>query len=211
MLGYRSAGASRRQGPMDRDQVARAADSVLTGLAARVQAHEPEAEDELVQRFRPGLLAVMRARTRDPQAAPELAHDTLLAVIAALREGKLRDPERLAGFVHGVAKNVLASHFRSRAREPVIVPLDSDLPAPAPDDPEERERRQIVLRAVDELAPLDRQVLDLSLVHGLRPGEIARRLGLSPEAVRMRKMRAVRRASELVSEWLRCRVGQPLS
>ena len=196
---------------MDKDQVARAADSVLPGLAARVQAGEREAEDELVQRFRPGLVAVMRARTRDPQAAPELAHDTLLAVIAALREGKLRDPERLAGFVHGVAKNVLASHFRRRAGEPVTVPLDPDLPAPEPDDPEERERRRIVLRAVDELAPLDRQVLDLSLVHGLQPAEIARRLGLSPDAVRMRKMRAVRRASELVREWLRSRVEQPLS
>lgn len=196
---------------MDEDQVARAADSVFAGLAARVQARERAAEDELVQRFRPGLLAVMRARTRDSQAAPELAHDTLLAVIAALREGKLRDPERLAGFVHGVARNVLASHFRSRAREPVTVPLDADLSAPRADDAEERERRQIVLRAVDELAPLDREVLDLSLVHGLRPGEIARRLGLSPEAVRMRKMRAVRRASELVREWLRCRVQEPQS
>jgi RNA polymerase sigma factor (sigma-70 family) len=196
---------------MDEDQTARAAGVAALGLAARIEAGEPGAEDELVRQFRPGLVAVMRARTRDLQAAPELAHDTLMAVIAALRGGKLREAERLAGFVHGVARNVLASHFRRRAGEPATVPLDPDLPGAQPADAAERERREVLRRAVDELGPLDRQVLDLSLVHGLGPGEIAKRLGLSPEAVRMRKMRAVRRAADLVRERLRSQVGEPPS
>jgi RNA polymerase sigma-70 factor, ECF subfamily len=196
---------------MDEEQVSRAVGVAALGLAARVQAGEPGAEDELVRQFRPGLVAVMRARTRDPQLAPELAHDTLMAVIAALREGKLREEERLAGFVHGVARNILASHFRRRAGEPATVELDPDLPLPQPRDAEERERRELALRAIDELGPLDRQVLELSLLHGLRPGEIARRLDLSPEAVRMRKMRAVRRAAELVGDWLRSHPKAPPS
>jgi RNA polymerase sigma-70 factor, ECF subfamily len=196
---------------MDEEQVSRAVGAAVLGLAARIQAGEPGAEDELVRQFRPGLVAVMRARTRDPQIAPELAHDTLMAVIAALREGKLRDEERLAGFVHGVARNVLASHFRRRSGEPITVELDPDLPLPQPRDAEERERRELALRAIDELGPLDRQVLELSLVHGLAPAEIARRLDLSPEAVRMRKMRAVRRAAELVGDWLRSHSKAPPS
>jgi RNA polymerase sigma-70 factor (ECF subfamily) len=196
---------------MDEEQASRAVGAVVLGLAARIQAGEPGAEDELVRQFRPGLVAVMRARTRDSQIAPELAHDTLMAVIAALREGKLRDEERLAGFVHGVARNVLASHFRRRSGEPITVELDPDLPLPQPRDAEERERRELALRAIDELGPLDRQVLELSLVHGLAPAEIARRLDLSPEAVRMRKMRAVRRAAELVGDWLRSHSKAPPS
>lgn len=195
---------------MDEDQV-RPTVVAVPGLAARIQAGDPGAEDDLVRQFRPGLLAVMRARTRDAQAAPELAHDTLMAVIAALREGKLRDEARLAGFVHGVARNILASHFRRRAGEPPTVELDPELSLGQPRDSEERERRELALRAIDELGPLDRQVLELSLVHGLQPGEIARRLDLTPEAVRMRKMRAVRRAAELVEGWLRSHPKAPPS
>jgi RNA polymerase sigma-70 factor (ECF subfamily) len=195
---------------MAEDQPRPAAVSAATDLAARVQAGDAGAEDELVRQFRGGLVAVMRARTRDPHAARELAHDTLLAVIAALRQGKLRDPERLAGFVHGVAKNVLASHYRRHAGEPATVPLgDQDWPRPEPADQEERERREILGRAVAELGPLDRQVLELSLVQGLQPTEIARRLGLTPDAVRMRKMRAVRRATESVQERLRSPAAEP--
>src|SRR5690349_15050441 len=93
-------------------------------LVTRVQARDAAAEEELVLRFRPGLLAIFRARTRDPEVARELAQDTLLAVIAAIREEKVREPERLAGFVHGVARNVLAGHFRKRASEPPTVAID---------------------------------------------------------------------------------------
>ena len=175
----------------------------LAVLAAALQAGGTAGEEELIRRFRPGLVAMMRARTRDPQAAPELAHDTLLAVIAAVRQGRLREPERLAGFVHGIARNVLASHFRRRGQQPNTVALETDFPAPPSEDPAERERWRLALRAVAELPPADREVLELSLVHGLAPTEIAARLGLTADTVRMRKMRATRRASELVQEWLR--------
>jgi RNA polymerase sigma factor (sigma-70 family) len=175
----------------------------MAALAAALSSGGAAGEEELVRRFRPGLVAMMRARTRDPHAAPELAHDTLLAVIAAVRQGRLREPERLAGFVHGIARNVLASHFRRRGSEPVTVPLEMDSPAPAAEDSHQRERWEMALRALAQLPPADREVLELSLVHGLAPLEIAARLGLTADTVRMRKMRATRRAFELVQEWLR--------
>jgi RNA polymerase sigma-70 factor (ECF subfamily) len=83
------------------------------------------------------------------------------------------------------------------------VALEADCPAPAPDDSAARERWEMALRAVAELPQADREVLELSLVQGLAPTEIAARLGLTADTVRMRKMRATRRASELVQEWLR--------
>ena len=175
----------------------------MAALAAALSSGSAGADEELVRRFRPGLVAMMRARTRDATAAPELAHDTLLAVIAAAREGRLREPERLAGFVHGIARNVLASHFRRRGQDPSTVPLGPEHPVAAPDDSGARERWQMALRAVAELPAADREVLELSLVQGLAPAEIASRLGLTPDTVRMRKMRATRRAAEMVQEWLR--------
>ena len=175
----------------------------MAALAAALQAGGSAGEEELIRRFRPGLVAMMRARTRDAEVAPELAHDTLLAVIAAVREGRLREAERLAGFVHGIARNVLASHFRRRGTQPTTVSLETDWPARAPVDGDERERWAMALRAIEQLPPVDREVLELSLVQGLAPQEIASRLGLTADTVRMRKMRATRRAAELVQEWLR--------
>jgi DNA-directed RNA polymerase specialized sigma24 family protein len=61
----------------------------------------------------------------------------------------------------------------------------------------------VVRRAIDQLEELDRRVLSLTLLEGLKPGEIALRIRLSPEVVRMRKSRALRRVAERVQEWLR--------
>ena len=176
------------------------------GMAAALRAGEAGAEDQLISRFRRGLVAVMRARTHDAHAAEELADDTLLAVIGAVRNGRLRDVDRLAGFVHGVGKNMLASYYRRRASEPPTVALDEKIPAPRPADPEARERRQTALWAAAQLSSDHRQILELTL-DGLTPQEIAERLGLAPETVRMRKMRALQRATRLVQEQLRRRSG----
>ena len=43
------------------------------------------------------------------------------------------------------------------------------------------------------LAPADREVLQLTLVDGLHPREIAQRLSLSSDTVRQRKTRALKR------------------
>jgi RNA polymerase sigma-70 factor (ECF subfamily) len=185
----------------DQDQAKPAVDA-NAALVAALESHDDGAEEELIRRFRPGLVAMMRARTRDAEVAPELAHDTLLAVIASIRQRKLREPERLAGFVHGIAKNVLAAHYRRRASEPRTVALEADAVA-RPADTDEGERWQLALRALAALPAADREVLEMSLVQCLAPQEIAARLGLTADTVRMRKMRAVRRAAELVQQWLR--------
>src|SRR5262249_25097606 len=173
-------------------------------LAARVGRGDPVAESELVARFRPGLLAMLRFRTRDPEVAQELANDTLMAAVGALRSGKLRESERLAGFVHGIARNLLNHFFRRRASVPPLEPLEDHARLlQAPDDREVRERRAVVRQAIDQLEDVDRLVLALTLLEGLKPGEIALRIRLSPEAVRMRKSRALKRVAERVQEWLR--------
>jgi RNA polymerase sigma factor (sigma-70 family) len=188
------------QGPLVSPQAFR--DDAL--LAARVGRGEPEAESELVARFRPGLLTMLRFRTRDPDTAQELASDTLMAAVAALRSGKLRESERLAGFIHGIARNLLNNFFRRKAAAPPLEPLDDHSDQlQAPDESEAEERRAVVRRAIDQLEELDRRVLSLTLLEGLKPGEIALRIRLSPEVVRMRKSRALRRVAERVQEWLR--------
>jgi RNA polymerase sigma factor (sigma-70 family) len=63
---------------------------------------------------------------------------------------------------------------------------------------EHAERRQQVRDALKRLARDDRRILLFTLVDGLKPGEIAPRLGLTDEVVRARKSRALKRVIEFV-------------
>jgi RNA polymerase sigma-70 factor (ECF subfamily) len=134
------------------------------------------------------------ARIGNREIARDLLQEVLVAAWRALAEGRLRDPERLPGFVHGIARNLINNRRRRLAIGPVEVPLLPDVDvAVAPPDFEDRERRRLVREVMASLEPSDRRVLLLTLVENLRPREIAERLRVSPEVVRARKTRALRR------------------
>ena len=112
---------------------------------------------------------------------------------------QLRDPERLAGFVHGTARNVLNNYLRTRSRLPKEDPIDDALNlAQPPARVDDSERMGLVRRALAFLDPTDRQILLLTLVEGLKPGEIGVRIGMTGEVVRARKSRALKKTIERV-------------
>jgi RNA polymerase sigma-70 factor (ECF subfamily) len=168
-------------------------------LAERVHGHEGAAEDELVAHFRERIVFLAIARTRDPEMARDVAQDVLVAVLLALRSGQLREPERLAGFVYGTARNVINNHLRNRGRLPRQDPIDAAADVADPSDAaEQAERVQLVQRSLAALDPLDRKILLLTMVAGLKPGEIGARLGLKSDVVRARKSRALKKTIERV-------------
>jgi RNA polymerase sigma-70 factor (ECF subfamily) len=170
-------------------------------LAERIREGDSSAEEELIARFHRRVLLMAWARARDSEAAVDLAQDTMLAVLKAVRNGQLIDAERLPGFVRGTAKNIINNHLRGRER--VHPAPETSLPQPGP-DPEQlagqAERMEQVRRALAELRPADRQILLLTLTEGLTPREIAERLGLGSEVVRKRKSRALARLKETVKK-----------
>jgi RNA polymerase sigma factor (sigma-70 family) len=169
-------------------------------LAQRIRARDAAAEDELARLFYPHLLAMAASRLSDRETAREIAQEALLAVVSALRQGRLREPEKLPAFVVGTGRNLINSFARKRARRPQTVNLGFDeasVPDPEPDEGgtslEREERMDVVLRALEELKEIDRKILFLILSEGLKPEEIARETGLKPEIVRLRKCRALKR------------------
>ena len=167
-------------------------------LAERVRGLEPSAEEELVHLFAERVSVLALARTRDRELARDLTQDVMLAVVLALRNGHLREAERLAAFVYGTARNVINNYLRTRSRLPRLDPLDVELEAAAirPDPVENSERADLVRRALAILDSTDRQILRLTLTEGLKPAEIGARLGLTSEVVRTRKSRALKKAVE---------------
>lgn len=165
--------------------------ALLEGIRRR----DPDAEAEFVRLFTGRLRMMIGGRVRDRETVRDLAQEALLASLTALRNGELRDPERLAAFVYGVGRNVANNHIRRQQSQPVQVPLDSEPTAPAapPVDLEDEERRRLAERALGVLGADERHVLTLTLVEGLKPGEIARQLRLSVDVVRTRKSRALKK------------------
>jgi RNA polymerase sigma-70 factor, ECF subfamily len=168
----------------------------LSPLVERIGQGDADAESALVAHFGPRIRALLTARTRNRDLAGDLAQETLIAVLQALRRGQVRDPGRIAAFVHGVARNLANNHHRARQEHPEA-PLDEVVSRFVHEDDRDGEERQRLLRrALAGLGPQDREVLLLTLVHGLKPAQIADRLGLSAEVVRTRKTRALRRVTE---------------
>lgn len=159
------------------------------------------AEERLVRAFGPRIFVMAVVRTRDRSAAQDLAQDALLAAIEALRAGRLRDPVKLPAFVYGTARNVINNYLRTRRRVPVGEPLSETAGADGSQvrDLEASERLALVTRALARLAPRDRRLLEMTLVDGSDPDEIPGRLGLTSEAARQRKCRAIKKIMRIVA------------
>jgi RNA polymerase sigma-70 factor, ECF subfamily len=169
------------------------------GLAETVLDERSATEDELVRRFHDRAFLIALVGTGHREAARDLAQETMLAVIRNLRDGRLRDPDKLPGYVCGTARNLVNNYLRTRSRRPESGPAPEDLPAPdCHAEVEHTERLFLARRAISRLQPADRLVLLLTLVDGLQPAEIAEQLGLTSEVVRKRKSRALERARELL-------------
>ena len=176
-------------------------DQRMACLVRRIQGGDSDAEHELLLFFEKRVFAVAYARTRDREAARDISHDVLIAVLEAVRKGALREPDRIHGFVYTIARNVVSDYFRNRLP---TEPLDDDTPEPeASDDLERVDLRIIVQHLLKHIKEIDREILSLTLVEGYNSKEVAGRLKLSPEDVRQRKGRALRKILERIGEMSR--------
>jgi RNA polymerase sigma factor (sigma-70 family) len=158
-----------------------------------------EAERTFAERYLRPVRALLLARSRVPDLAADLQQDVMIEAICALRSGQLRDAQKLSAFVSAIARNRLNNHYRSSRRTEALE-LPDDLPdlSNASNDVEEQEREAQAMHAISSLEPVDKRILEMTLVDGLKPGVIAKRLQLSPDVVRQRKLRATRRVIDFV-------------
>jgi RNA polymerase sigma-70 factor, ECF subfamily len=167
-------------------------------LAGRIREGEPAAEDELVRRYHPRILAALIGQTRDRETSRDLAQDVLIITLQAVRSGKVNDPEKLGLFILGIVRILAKNHIRrqidQRSREDELPETLVDrLSGPLGQARiEEAERERSVRAALDALPQADRDIVLLTL-DGRKPREIAATLRLTPDVVRQRKFRAIQK------------------
>src|SRR5205823_5491058 len=100
---------------------------------------------------------------------------------------------------HGTARNLINNQLRIEGQKPQLEPLPEDLAhAGFAQHLEDDERARLVHHALAEVGEQDRKILLMTLVEGRKPGEIATALGLTSEVVRTRKLRAVKKVTDLI-------------
>ena len=172
-------------------------------LVAQVLAGDKFAYDALLMRHAPVVLGFFSSRLSVPHNAEDLAQDVFLAAYAHLRS--LREPERFVSWVMRIAHNHLASFLRSAARsmatQTTLDAVNGENPVdrvsdPAPTPVEQAaisQTRFVVLEEIAQLRDKYREIVSARLMREESTEEVARRLGLTPEAVRMRLLRGMQK------------------
>jgi len=163
-------------------------------------------EDELALRYTERVRVFATRRLDDASAAEDIAQETLRRVVEAIRANRIENQEALPAFVFQTARNICLHWVRSRAREKSAfarVEHESTLAAPAPDALTaliSAERAREVKNAIDRLTPEDQRLLGMIYYNEIGTDEIARQLGVTTAAVRVRKHRALQRLAMELGE-----------
>ena len=174
-------------------------------LVERIANGDADAETELVQQLGRGTSILLRRLAGDAELAQDLYQETFRIVLISLRQGKLQEPDKLAAFVRGTAKNLLRSEWRKRDRRGPHDDVD-DMPlvdeAPGQwDRARLAEDRKRVRQILDELpSDRDRQLLYRHYLAEEGKNEICDDLGLGSNQFNVSLFRARQRFKRLVEE-----------
>jgi RNA polymerase sigma-70 factor (ECF subfamily) len=86
-------------------------------LVTRVRNGDRNAEAEMVERYNRGLRFLLRRKTRDPNQAEDFLQETWAVALEKIRGDGITDPARLAGYLCGIAKNLVHSDVRRINRQ----------------------------------------------------------------------------------------------
>lgn len=165
----------------------------------RLAAPDPALLEQFERLYRSqfdAITAYFARRSRDPQTVADLTADTF---VEAMRSFRGYDPARgpLRPWLFAIARNVYAGHSERDARRRQASALHAGRRALEPDETEDLERRidaasrgRAIRDAMADLAPLDREVVELVDLAELSPKEAAAVLGVSAGGLRVRLSRA---------------------
>jgi len=150
-------------------------------------------ERELCVQYAPRIRAFGLRHLRDASDADDLVQHVLLAVLSALRAGRIEDPSRIGAYVIGTCRNAVMDMRRGVARQRRVAERDAAGKAlgyiPAWDAVDHVH----VERCLGELEARDRTVVLSSFLEDKDADEIARVLETTAGNVRVIRHRALAR------------------
>ena len=105
---------------------------VAANLVNRVQNGDRAAETEMIERYSRGLRFLLRRKTRDTTLTEDFLQETWAIALVKIRENGLDNPNRLAGYLCGIANNLALGENRRVNRQRTSV--NSEIVALIPDE-----------------------------------------------------------------------------
>jgi RNA polymerase sigma factor (sigma-70 family) len=174
-----------------------------TQLVHRIQDGDPAAMGELYHIFGKGVRYIL-VRKLGNTDIDDRVHDVFVIVVEAIRNGDLRDPDRLMGFVRTVVKRQIAANITetvNRRHTEVDYQDSAFAVSDAKSDPEHealgRQREEIVRKVLESIARRDREILYRFYVDEQPMEMIMDQMGLSYNQFRLLKSRALMRFGKL--------------
>jgi RNA polymerase sigma-70 factor (ECF subfamily) len=150
-----------------------------------------QAESELFRRMAPRIRLYGLRYLRDEHAAEDLAQQVLIITLVALREGRLREPEKLASFVLGTCRMTVLDLRRGVQRKKrLLEQFGADLPATV-QPPMPRLDHERLTCCVQNLKERERTVVVMTFFDEQTSADVARFLGVSEANVRVIRHRAM--------------------
>jgi RNA polymerase sigma-70 factor (ECF subfamily) len=166
-------------------------------LARRIIGCAPErdaaAEAEICRRLGPRIRLYGLKHLRNEAAAADLMQDVLVMLLQKLRDGAVREPEQVASFVLGAARQTVIDWRRSGRRRVRILeafPVDLVPESEEPAEPLDTRRLGGCLAALPER---ERAVLVMTFYDDRSADAVAAELGLSAGNVRVIRHRGLER------------------
>ncbi len=181
-------------------------------LVERIRNGEPSAMEDLYRVFSKGVRFYL-CRQLGPQDLDDKVHDIFLIITQSIRNGELREPERLMGYVRTIVRRQVAAHIDSmvQARRNQL-DLDSGLALsdhqPSPERSLiDQQNTSLAKRILNSLQKRDREVLIRFYLKEQPPTQICREMRLTETQFRLIKSRAKARFGELGKRRLALRTG----
>ncbi len=111
-----------------------------TDFVSRIMAGDRQAEAELIESYGRGVRIIIRRAGGVATIIDDLSQETFRIVLEKIRHGDIREPERLSGFIRGVAKNLVIEHFRRVARQERLADNEEAIRLLTPSAPNQLER-----------------------------------------------------------------------
>ncbi len=160
----------------------------------RLRAGDFRTQDHFVAYFTELIQIKLRSRVRSPQSIQDIRQETFARFFAALRAGKILQPERLGSFVNSMCNNVLLEHYRTGNRNDSLGDGEGrDFPAKGMDLVSALATQQMekkVREILEKLSERDRRLLREVFLEERDKDEVCRDFGVDREYLRVLLYRA---------------------